>query len=249
MSAKWLELKQELNVWEDASCNLPIWWRDDDAVEATAKLDAMSERAAQFGLPVHLAVIPKHATSGLARRIVTDEVLRAVVHGWAHVSHAAEGEKNSEFGTERLGAAEDAKQGLVRLRALFGPEILPVFVPPWNRIHPTIALSLPALGYQFISTFTPRPQIFAAPGLEQINTHIDPVDWRGTRSLGDQDLILATLIDNLQARRLGQADASEPLGLLTHHLMQDEATWAFCEKLTDVLLSGPARPVEPFRTR
>jgi hypothetical protein len=31
-----------------------------------------------------------------------------------------------------------------------------------------------------------------------------------------------------------------PIGLLTHHLVADEAVWAFCEAVLDILASHPA---------
>jgi hypothetical protein len=39
------------------------------------------------------------------------------------------------------------------------------------------------------------------------------------------------LIGHLRARRLAEVDAEEPTGILTHHLVQDEATDAFLRRL------------------
>jgi hypothetical protein len=168
---------------------------------------------------------------------VTDHAahLRPVVHGWAHKNHAAPPEKRSEFGTPRDRATQDAADGLDRLTELFGAQLQPMFVPPWNRIHRTLLAQLPALGYRAVSTFAPRQTPFAAPGLLQINTHLDPVDWRGTRGLAQMEALLHPVHAHLAARRLGKADATEPYGLLTHHLIHDEDVWNFCAQILTTL--------------
>jgi hypothetical protein len=234
----WTPLRAELAIWRAEQRTLPIWWRDDDAVAATVELDRLALMAQVHEIPIHIAVIPAQAERSLLPYLETG-TFRALVHGWAHENHAPEGHKSSEFGTPRAGAAEDAASGLTRLQSLFGRAAHPMFVPPWNRIDADLCCALPGLGYRWMSTYLPRPARFAAPGLEQINTHIDPVDWRGTRGLAEPDIILAKLVANLQDRRTGQSDATEPLGLLTHHLMQDDATWAFCDALMQEMQSVP----------
>jgi hypothetical protein len=71
-------------------------------------------------------------------------------------------------------------------------------------------------------------------GPAQINVHIDIIDWRARRFAGTEQ-VLNRIIANLEARRLGQIDASEPCGLMTHHLDHDPACWAFLEQLTRTL--------------
>jgi hypothetical protein len=148
----------------------------------------------------------------------------------------------------------DAARGLERLTGLFGAQLRPMFVPPWNRVSPQVIAALPALGFSTLSTFTPRDAAQAAPGLERINTHLDPIDWRGTRSLADPDRLIAQLADQLRARRHGDADIHEPYGILTHHLVHDAAIWTFTRDLLIRLLDGPADPwtapaTEPERIR
>ena len=213
MTANWLHLKEELQVWKAEDRRLELWWRDDDAVAVSPRLKALSDRAAQFQIPVHLAVIPSAAQQDLADYVKGDALVHTLAHGWAHENHADAEQKKSEFGTERAGAVEEAGRGLEWLQTLFGPDVQAVFVPPWNRIHPNISNALPSVGFKFLSTFTPRKTPHPSRELTQINTHIDPVDWRGGRSLAAPDLILSTLVQNLRDRRLGVSDAREPLGL------------------------------------
>ncbi|OIQ31774.1 MAG: polysaccharide deacetylase [Alphaproteobacteria bacterium MedPE-SWcel] len=244
MTNGWDALDAELTLWSREGLHLPLWWRDDDAVAPTAALGRLEDLAGQLDMPVHLAVIPRAAEAELAGAVRRSRHLVPVVHGWAHVNHAPAEAKKSEFGSTRPvdAALNEAEQGIARLKALFGPDLRPMFVPPWNRISAAMLPWLAGLDYAAVSTFGPRKRAQAAPGLLQINTHIDPVDWHGDRSLLDSELILAPLVAQLQARRAGSAERAEPLGLLTHHLIHDEKIWAFCETLLRRLLDGPARP-------
>lgn len=81
----------------------------------------------------------------------------------------------------------------------------------------------------------------AAPGLSQINTHLDPIDWRGSRGLADPDMLISQTVALLRDRREGRADADEPFGVLTHHLVHDQRIWDFTEHLLSQLLDGPVR--------
>lgn len=238
----WSALDQELEAWQQAGLQLPLWWRDDDATEVTPQLQQLTETAQRLGLPVHLAIIPRDAQPELAAHLQNTADLIPVVHGWAHKSHAPEGEKKAEFGAHRpvqdmLGEAE---AGLERLKSFFGSGLRPMFVPPWNRIAPEILPWMAGLGYCALSTFTPRSRTKAAPGLVQINTHLDPIDWKGSRSLLPEAQLIAQVASQLKDRRQGRADTREPYGILTHHLVHDDRIWGFTETLIARLLAGPA---------
>jgi hypothetical protein len=51
---------------------------------------------------------------------------------------------------------------------------------------------------------------------------------------------LSGLVQHLQARRLCAVCADEPTGILTHHLVQDEATDAFLDRLITISVAHPA---------
>jgi hypothetical protein len=117
-----------------------------------------------------------------------------------------------------------------------GPLLLPVFVPPWNRLAPTLAAALPDLGYRGLSA-VPGASV---PGLRRIDATLDPIDWRGSRSLLDPEALLRDLAADI-AREPGR-----PVGLLTHHLAHDPAIWDFVEALLLRLLKHPAiRALDP----
>ena len=205
-------------------------------------MDRLTRLSETLDLPVHLAVIPRDATQALAAYITSSSQLVPTVHGWAHQNHAPQGEKKAEFGAHRPTeqALADASRGLSILRDLLGDRVTPMFVPPWNRITEDVVQGLTTLGYTSLSTFKPRTSPKAAPGLAQINTHLDPIHWKGSRSLVPPQTLLDHVTRQLNARRIGTADTAEPYGILTHHLVHDTTIWDFTETLISHLLAGPA---------
>ena len=243
MMPDWTPLEQELRRWAAAGLTLPIWWRDDDATAPGSALERLGELAETHGMPVHLAVIPKRATQALADHARAHPQLIPLVHGWAHHNHAPFSQKKAEFGDHRPAAVmlEEATAGLARLGDLFGPRLCPIFVPPWNRISAEVVKGLGGAGFAALSTFLPRTAAVAGPGLVQINTHLDPVNWKGGRGLVDAKSLIDQIVRQLTDRREGRADKDEPYGLLTHHLVHDEAIWGFTDALLGHLSAGPVR--------
>ena len=226
--------------------NLKIWWRDDDATAPSPALDHLLNLSDRLDLLVNLAVIPADATTSLARAIDGSSAI-PVVHGWKHTNHQTSGKK-AEFYSERAGIEDELSCGLDRMKRLFPHNLQSMFVPPWNRIGNEVITQLSPLGYGMLSTFGARPTP-EREGLQIVNTHIDPIDWRGSRNLVDIDKLQAHAIDLLTQRKDGRADPNEPLGLLTHHLVHSPAIWAFTERfLTEALEAGatPARLTAPI---
>jgi hypothetical protein len=193
-----------------------------------------------------LAVIPKFATKALAKRISTTDHIIPLIHGWAHENHAPAGQKKAEFGATRPieNCATEAIQSLQNLQDLFGHKLQPMFVPPWNRINPELGQHLVAIGYDALSTYGPRKSRFATPNLTQINTHLDPIAWRGNRSLAAPETLIAQAVKLMQDRRLGHTDNTEPFGFLTHHLVHDATIWVFVKQFLTIMRKGP---IKPFR--
>lgn len=241
MTPDWTTLDAELAHWGDVGMSLPLWWRDDDAIAPTPDLARLTDMSARLDIPVHLAVIPCHAETALADFVVQNPTLIPVTHGWAHQNHAFGAEKKAEFGAHRPldQIVRDAAQGQARMHELFGNSAGLMFVPPWNRIADQAVAALPGLGYTALSTFTPRAATTAVPGLAQINTHLDPIGWKTGKSLVDPTVLIEQVTRQLRDRRKGRADASEPYGILTHHLVHDAEIWSFTEQLLTRLLAGP----------
>jgi hypothetical protein len=240
----WHPLKTELALWRGQARTLPIWWRDDDAVEPTAALERLSALAEALALPVHLAVIPKNAKPALPGFTNAHDAIIPLVHGWQHTNNAPEGAKKAEFGHPRKAAATEAALALDRMQVMFKDRLLPIFVPPWNRLDDALLPELAQAGYLGFSTYLPRPARVAVPGLVQINTHIDPIFWRGGRGLVPASEQIAHIVQLLQDRRLGITDADEPLGFLTHHLVHDDDIWGFTQACLATLLDGGAVPAD-----
>lgn len=235
----WSPLRRELAAWRADGLQLKFWWRDDDAVKATPQLDQLADLSRRLGTPVHLAVVPSLAEVSLASA-VRDHGFPVLVHGWSHANHSPPGEKAAEFGFPRQTAESEIDQGLKRLRSLFGDTALPVFVPPWNRFSSDLLPALTVGGYRALSMFGPAKPELAWPGIEQVNTHVDPIDWHGARGLCDPGMLIERLVERLHERRAARAEG-DVLGLLTHHLVQDQKTWRFCAALLGEIMLGPVR--------
>jgi len=122
------------------------------------------------------------------------------------------------------------------MQSHFPTTLAPVFVPPWNRMSHESASALSAQGYHVLSTHGARA---AQPtlGVTRLNTHIDPIDWRGTRSALPGQMLI-----DLAAAQL-EAHPVEPLGLLTHHLVHDAKIWEISRAFLLELLNAGARPL------
>lgn len=241
----WATLATELDAWAAAGRRATLWWRDDDAASLTPPLRHLLDLAARVNAPVALAVIPAHATPELAGQIIAAPHASAIQHGYAHVDHAPRGAGSWELGIDRPLAqvTADIAAGRDRLADLFGDRFIPVMVPPWNRIAATVTAALPGLGFTALSGFGPRPAPHAAPRLAAVNTHCDPIKWRGGPHFAGTGAALSDVVDHLADRRLNRADAAEPTGLLTHHAQMDGQSWAFAEDLLHALNEHPAANV------
>ncbi|WP_147107470.1 polysaccharide deacetylase family protein [Tateyamaria sp. syn59] len=241
MTIDWTPLRQELQACRRNDMALPFWWRDDDAIAPTTALDRLADLSRATGVAVHLAIVPAHATPDLAEYTAARQMI-PLVHGWAHRDHSTPDQKKNEFLTDRTGLAEDSARGLARMQQLFGASLRSAFVPPWNRVKEAHLPVLARQGYTVLSTFGARQTSEAASGLTQINTHIDPIWWKGTRDLVQPDILVQSTAALLRARRQGAEDATEPLGLLTHHLVHTPAIWDFTSAYIQEMLSGGATP-------
>ncbi len=238
-TADWQDLERELDFWRAAGRSATLWWRDDDAVRPTPALDRLLGLAA--GTPLALAVIPGQAVEALAERLADCPGVDVLQHGWQHINHAPFYEKKAEFGAHRPPRAMlgELAAGWQRLAGLFGERAVAVLTPPWNRMSAALVPLLSGAGYLGLSTAGPRRQAEPSPGLQQVNTHADLVAWR-TRKFVGTGSALGLILAHLRARRAGTIDASEPTGLLTHHLIMDSDGALFVERLLDLTMRHKA---------
>lgn len=226
----WDKLDAAIDRLADRGC-AGFWLRDDDAVAPSARLDRLIALAEEAGIPLALAVIPASAEPALPERLAREAHVTVLQHGYAHANHAPAGAKKCEVGDDRPieTVLAGLREGRARLRAF--PSFQPMFVPPWNRIGAKVAARLPELGFEALSLYGPRDAFCDTAGLRRFNTHLDPVDWRGTRGFVGRADMLVMLLKRLHAMASGEEDAAEPTGVLTHHLVHDEETFAFLADL------------------
>lgn len=234
-------LAEELGRWGDAGLRAGLWWRDDDAVRDGPRLARLLELAGGRA-PLALAVVPAGAGEDLARAVSGRRSAWVLQHGIAHRDHALAGQRRIELGG-RLRPAR-ARTALAAARArlvrLFGERFLPVLVPPWNRIDDALLPALAGAGLHGLSTLGRRAGAAGVSRLRVVNVHVDPVDWRNGRRFAGEERVLQALHTELSARRRGEADVTEPVGVMTHHAVHDEACWRFLEQLLAVTAAHPA---------
>lgn len=235
-------LGRELDLWSEAGRVALFWWRDDDAVAPGPALARLSELTARHAVPLALAVIPARLDAELGHWLQSRPLVSVLQHGYAHANHAAEGQRSVELGgtRRREQIRRDLQRGYAILERTFGARFVPVLVPPWNRIDPELLPSLPALGFRGLSTMRVRKAAQPVAGLTVVNAHLDPIHWRHDRGFVGSYPALAVLIQHLVARRTGYRDRAEPTGVLTHHLVQNEAVWRFSEHLLQFVSEHPA---------
>ncbi|MDP9807753.1 hypothetical protein J2W42_000591 [Rhizobium tibeticum] len=223
----WTPLRQELDRWRAAGCQARFWLRDDDATEPTDALETLLDVTRQASVPLTIAVIPASTGEALATRLSREGHILVAVHGWSHANHAGPDEKKQELGRHRsadvvLGQLHD---GLVALQGLYGPGLVPMLVPPWNRISEALIPQLGAQDFEALSIFG---RAKAGGPIRLLNTHVDVVNMRGQRGNRPHGDLVAELVTELQARF---AKDDEPVGILTHHLVHGASEWEFLTRL------------------
>lgn len=232
----WEPLRCEMQRWSRAGRIARFWLRDDDAIEPTHALDRLIGLSDRYRVPVVLAVIPAPTGKALAQHLARNDLVTIAVHGWSHESHAAPGRKKQELGLERplstvLGQLE---AGLSKLGLLYRGQLSPVLVPPWNRIDPGIRMELMKSGFRALSVFGAAKM---EPGaIPCINTHVDLMDWHGTRGCRPYDDLVADIVTQMKQRFDG---GDEPIGILAHHLVHDVEAWVFLDRLFEITTTQP----------
>jgi peptidoglycan/xylan/chitin deacetylase (PgdA/CDA1 family) len=234
IAAVWAPLVSALDAWQSAGRIAQFWLRDDDAVAPSAPLAQFLDMTSRHRVPSTLAVIPENAGDALRDRLVGRADIDVALHGWSHANHAPPDKKKQELGLHRGREVvlAELSEGHRRLGQLFGDHYVSVLVPPWNRIDASLIDALPGIGIAALSVFGKEK---AGP-LPVINTHVDIMDWHGTRGGRPAADVVADAV-----RRLGEMEETGgSLGLLTHHLVHDDAAWSLIEDFLAVTSAHPA---------
>ena len=239
MSAAWRALADELARWRDGGRVAEFWWRDDDAARPDPALVRLCALSAQASVPLALAIVPLGADPSLLG--VLGDTVTVIQHGTDHRNRAGAGEKKTEFPAVEAPQAAVARlaEARQRLAAWTRERFVPVLAPPWNRLPETLVAQLAPAGFRGLSCYGARARAEPAPGVRQVNTHVDLVAWHAGRGFAGEEAVLAAAVRHLAAKREGRADAGEPTGWLSHHAVHDEAAWAFLERLFETLRAAP----------
>lgn len=242
--SSWAVFEDEVARWRDAGHEPRLWWRDDDAIDVSPALERLIQVQHATEAPLALAVVPANATAALAARLADETMIDVLQHGYAHVNHASATDKKTELGLQRpaMIVLGDLGTGWMALEQLFGRKALQVLVPPWNRIAPPLVPALPEIGFRGLSTFGTRARPEPVRGFPQVNTHVDLIDWRGSRGFVGAESALDALVRALEAARTRDR---EPVGILSHHLAMDEGAWDFLMSLMGRSRTMPGIKISP----
>jgi hypothetical protein len=216
-------VEPELAAWTRLGRRPKLWWRDDDARSPTAALDRLL--AAADGRPLSLAVIPTGDLGPLAAELINAPHVVVGQHGVDHINRAPQGQKKSEYrqgvSVEEIAAALELGRRRLSVAGL-SPEF---FTPPWNAGEPDLGDALTRLQFIRWSAGTARR---SHPALRYAATDIDLLRWTQPPQFRGVWKVMRALRKALAGRR-GEGDFNRPIGLLTHHLAHDEATWGFLD--------------------
>ena len=208
---------------QEKNQTLKVWWRDDDCIEPTKELDKLIKISKENQAPISLAVIPKFCVKELKEVLAPHSQIEVLQHGIAHLNQASSGQKKCEFPDTLVPekTSQDIMQGKLKLSTLFAEQFTPIFVPPWNRYSTKHLNLIHKSNFKKISGYGHSQDPF------YFNTHFDLINWKQGRSL----------IEENQAIELFQeiTTLDSTIGLLSHHLVHDQAIWNFIEFLIPFL--------------
>ncbi len=203
-----------------------IFFRADDIGPMDANFRRLLQIFRRHRLPLCLAVVPAWLDTGQWRQVEefapADPLWCWHQHGWNHANHQAEGRK-SEFGDQRSEEAihNDLVRGRERLRTILGPAFFPVFTPPWNRCSLQTLQILARLGYAAVSR-TPGARPAAADLVPDLAVNVD----LHTRKEQDPGAAWQNILGDL-----ARAAGSGRIGVMIHHQLMNERSFAFLEIL------------------
>lgn len=232
-----LVLGVELKLWAKAGHAPVLWWRDDDARGPSGALEQLLALSRRHQAPVTLAAIAGPHLPELVRRVETESGVEIAVHGFKHVNRQPEGRGFGEI-VEDDGVDWVRSQLRATVMAFHRAGVAPsLFVPPWNNLQPQLMAALPDSPLRAVSGFDQDARLDG--DVARLDAHLDVLRWKNGARFRGQWKFLGRLRRLLRQRRLaGQWD--QPIGVLTHHLDHDHATWLFLEQFL---------PMFPIRAR
>jgi predicted deacetylase len=240
-----LILGRELRLWAKAGHAPVLWWRDDDARAPTEALDRLLELSRRHDAPLTLAAIAGPHLPALVRRVETAQAVEIAVHGFNHINRQPPGRDFGEI------VAEDSLEWVsAQLRATVmafhrAGARPTLFVPPWNNLAAQLLEAIGGSAITAISAYGEDRQ--SGQGAMRLDAHLDVLRWKGGGRFRGRWRFLSRMRRLMTQRRLS-GRWNEPMGVLTHHLDHDAATWAFLDEFlaafpiharADLMLAAP----------
>ena len=173
----WLDPLRE--ALDQSDTQIDFFFRDDDVGWANDEFRALLACFRRHSAPLDVAVIPSVLTTEFAAEICAmhDEAPALVgihQHGFSHTNHEVVGRK-CEFGISRTHDDQfrDIQLGKMKLEAMLGSAVDPIFTPPWNRCTDITGACLTELGFRVLS----RDSSAASLALSDLNELPVSIDW------------------------------------------------------------------------
>ena len=223
-----------------------IFFRDDDVDEDEEFLRRLLRIFTSRKIPLILGVIPARLTA-LATALLLEKqrdfpgLIELTQHGWQHVNHEVS-ERKCEFGSSRNFAEQlaDIQRGQMRMNEVFGEQWFPAFIPPWNRCTAQTCQVLNQLGFRVLSKL--HGKLSSSPDFQgrEISVTLDIFTWKNGARLKPAEEIFAELSN--------QIEHSNPIGIMLHHKVMNDKSFAFLESLLIELSASSAIRFHTFQS-
>lgn len=214
---------------DESDVPIDFFFRDDDVGWANDEFRALLEGFRRHSVPLDFAVIPGALTAEFADEIRTahDEAPALIgihQHGFSHINHEARGRK-CEFGPSRLYRDQfrAIQLGKMKLEAMLGSALDPIFTPPWNRCTEITGECLNELGFRVLSRDATAAPL-AVSGLKELPISIDWFRKKNAERLSFQSL--GTLVADTVKQE-------QRVGIMLHHELMNATEQ---EVLADLLV-------------
>jgi hypothetical protein len=213
-----------------------LFFRDDDAGWADARLFELLDLFAVHAYPIDLAVIPTEVHPGLVDELLGRRAATARIglhqHGYNHQNHEPNG-RPCEFGPSRSAEQQraDIAAGRQLLLEAFGPCLDPVFTPPWNRCADVTGVCLKQCGVTAIS----RDRSAGPLNVRGLKECPIQIDWFASKH--KVRLSRERWVEDASA---AIATAEAPLGIMFHHAQMGKPDLQACEAFISMLSGHPA---------
>jgi hypothetical protein len=178
----------------------------------------------------------------LVTLIADREEVTVLQHGFDHKNRSPT-KQSSEFPDERPleEATAAVRSGWRLLTDKFGPQVIPVFVPPWGTCSKAVRELLPEMGFTGYSAsqigpfrpleFCRRGGQRSTDGLFQASAHV-AVNRATSEAVSELPTArVVTFLANLIRSIRDSDDPNEPIGIMTHAWGVDASVRAFLQEL------------------